>query len=62
MDLKQSQCQTFPMESQQCITFMITLKTLEWEACLLVIQKVNQLYMDQMAQVGSLIIKNMILK
>ena len=62
MALKQSQSQTFLMESQQCITFMITLKTLEWEACLLVIQKVNQLYMDQMAQVGSLIIKNMILK
>ena len=56
MDLKQSQCQTFPMESQQCITFMITLNNVEWEACLLAIQKVNQLFMDQMAQVSFSII------
>ena len=56
MDLKQSQCQTFPMESQQCITFMITLNNVEWEACLLKIQEAKQLFMDQMVQVGSLLI------
>ena len=55
MVLKPSQSQTFLMELQQCITFMITLKTLEWEACPLAIQTLYQLFMDQMVQVSSIL-------
>ena len=55
MVLKPSQSQTFLLVLQQCTTFMISLKTSEWEAWLLVIQMRYLLFMDQMDQVGSIL-------
>ena len=56
MVLRPSQSQTFLMELRLCITFMITLNNVEMDICLLAIQKVKQLFMDQTVQVGSLLI------
>ena len=60
MVLKLSQSQMFLLDIQQCTTFMITLNNVEMDTCLLAIQKVKQLFMDQMAQVGSSLLINMI--
>ena len=60
MVLKPSQSQMFLLDIQQCTTFMISLNNVEMDTCLLAIQKVKQLFMDQMAQVGSCLLINMI--
>ena len=60
MVLKPSQSQMFLLDIQQCTTFMITLNNVEMDTCLLAIQKVKQLFMDQMAQVGFSLLINMI--
>ena len=60
MVLKPSQSQMFLLDIQQCTTFMISLNNVEMDTCLLAIQKVKQLFMDQMAQVGFSLLINMI--
>ena len=60
MVLKPFQLQMFLLDIQQCTTFMISLNNVEMDTCLLAIQKVKQLFMDQMAQVGSSLLINMI--
>ena len=60
MVLKPFQLQMFLLDIQQCTTFMISLNNVEMDTCLLAIQKVKQLFMDQMAQVGFSLLINMI--
>ena len=60
MVLKPFQSQMFLLDIQQCTTFMISLNNVEMDTCLLAIQKVKQLFMDQMAQVGFSLLINMI--
>ena len=60
MVLKPSQSQMFLLDIQQCTTFMISLNNVEMDTCLLAIQKVKQLFMDQMAQVGFSLLIDMI--
>ena len=60
MVLKPFQLQMFLLDIQQCTTFMISLNNAEMDTCLLAIQKVKQLFMDQMAQVGFSLLIDMI--